>query len=76
MDDGLPANHVFMLHQDADGTVWAGTSKGLAKVTGDGFEVYGTGDGLFAENVFSMATDHHGTRWVGGFGGVARIRGL
>ena len=76
MSDGLPANHVFMLHQDADGAIWIGTSKGLAKRVGDGFEVYGAADGLFAENVFSMATDRHGTRWIGGFGGVARIKGL
>ena len=28
--DGLPGNHVFMLHQDRDGKMWIGTNNGLA----------------------------------------------
>jgi streptogramin lyase len=74
--EGLPGNHVFMLHVDPKGTLWIGTNKGLArpKAAGSGFEVMTTHDGLFGDTVFSMATGRDGTLWVGSFGGVARIK--
>lgn len=73
--DGLPANHIFMLHIDKQDQLWIGTNHGLAKMRqqGDGFDVMTTADGLFANNVFSMAQARDGTLWVGSFGGVARI---
>ncbi len=76
MSDGLPGNHVFMLHQDAKGTIWVGTSSGLARMDGDDFRTYTTEDGLFSNQVFSMTTASDGSRWVGSFGGVARIVSL
>jgi ligand-binding sensor domain-containing protein len=72
--DGLPGNHVFMLHKDESGGLWVGTNAGLAKMDGDKFSVMTQRDGLFANNVFSMATAPDGTLWVGSFGGVAQIR--
>jgi ligand-binding sensor domain-containing protein len=74
--DGLPGNHVFMLHEDTAGRLWIGTSNGLALKTADGFKVFTTKDGLFANTVFSMATSADGSAWVGSFGGVARIKNL
>ena len=74
--DGLPGNHVFMLHQDPDGEMWVGTNNGLAHITADGFTRYTTSDGLFSNRVFAMATADDGSRWVGSFGGVARIASL
>lgn len=73
--DGLPANHIFMLYKDTKGQVWAGTSRGLARLNEDGktFSVMTTADGLFAENVFSMADAPDGSVWIGSFGGVAHI---
>ncbi len=71
--DGLPGNHVFMLHEDRNGQLWVGTNNGLARMNGDKFEVLTTNDGLFNNAVFSMATGADGTLWVGSFGGVARI---
>ncbi len=72
--DGLPGNHVFMLHLDGDGRLWIGTNNGLARREGGGFKVMTTRDGLFSNAVFSMATAPDGTLWVGSFGGVAKIR--
>jgi len=73
--EGLPGNHVFMLHVDPKGTMWIGTNNGLARArAGGGYEVMTTHDGLFNNAVFSMATGGDGTLWVGSFGGVARIR--
>lgn len=73
--DGLPSNHIFMLHYDDAGTLWIGTSKGLArfKPDGQGFDVMTTADGLYADNVFSMASASDGSLWIGSFGGVSRI---
>jgi ligand-binding sensor domain-containing protein len=74
--DGLPGNHVFMLHQDLEGVVWVGTNNGLGRITEDGFKRYTTTDGLFSNRVFAMATANDGSRWLGSFGGVARIAKL
>ena len=73
--DGLPGNHIFMLYKDTKGRVWAGTSRGLARLNDDGktFSVVTTAQGLFADNVFSMADAPDGSVWIGSFGGVARI---
>lgn len=72
--DGLPSNHIFMLHEDHKGELWIGTSHGMARFKGDGFEIMTTKDGLFSNTIFSMATQEDGTLWVGSFGGVSRIK--
>ncbi len=73
--DGLPGNHIFMLYKDPQGTLWAGTSKGLATMNKrDGsFKTLTVADGLYANNVFSMANAQDGSVWIGSFGGVARF---
>ncbi len=71
--DGLPGNHVFMLHVDAKGQLWIGTNDGLARKDGDKFVVLKTQDGLFSNTVFSMATGSDGSLWVGSFGGVSHL---
>ena len=71
--DGLPGNHVFMLHQDAQGVLWAGTNNGLARMEGGKFSHLDTNDGLFSNYVFSMASSTDGQRWVGSFGGVTHL---
>ena len=72
--DGLPGNHVFMLHIDPKGVMWIGTNNGLARMEGETFKVMTTQDGLFNNAVFSMATARDGTLWIGSFGGVAKIK--
>ncbi len=74
--DGLPGNHVFMLHVDPEGRLWVGTSNGLARFDDGAFTRYTTEHGLFSNQIFSMATADDGSKWVGGFGGVARIARL
>lgn len=75
--DGLPGNHIFMLHRTEQGELWVGTSKGLSNLNrqDDTFTTLTVNDGLFANNVFSMARAMDGSVWVGSFGGVARIAG-
>ncbi|MGB5081966.1 MAG: two-component regulator propeller domain-containing protein [Burkholderiales bacterium] len=72
--EGLPGNHVFMLHVDPRGVLWIGTNNGLAKMSGEKFEVMTVADGLFSNAVFAMTTDADRSIWVGSFGGVAHIR--
>ena len=74
--DGLPGNHVFMLHVDPAGELWVGTNNGLARLRNDEFTRFTTEDGLFSNRIFSMATADDGSKWVGSFGGVARIARL
>ncbi|HEX8962887.1 MAG TPA: two-component regulator propeller domain-containing protein [Rhodocyclaceae bacterium] len=74
--DGLPGNHVFMLHIDHKKRLWVGTGKGLALFENGKFKTMTTADGLFSDAVFSMATSKEGDLWVGSFGGVARIRNV
>jgi ligand-binding sensor domain-containing protein len=74
--DGLPGNHVFMLHVDPAGELWIGTNNGLARLKDDEFTRFTTEDGLFSNRIFSMTTADDGSKWVGSFGGVARIARL
>ncbi len=73
VSDGLPGNHVFMLHQTRGGDLWIGTNNGLARKNGEKFEVMTTADGLFSNTVFSMDSASDGSLWVGSFGGVAHL---
>ena len=72
--EGLPGNHVFMLHLDDKGQLWVGTNNGLALWKNGKFKVMTTADGLFANNVFAMATTPAGDQWIGSYGGVAHLR--
>ena len=72
--DGLPGNHVFMLHHDAQGQLWIGTNNGLARIDNGKFLVKTVADGLFSNTVFSMATGGDGSLWVGSYGGLAHMR--
>lgn len=73
--EGLPGNHVSMLHVDrASGQLWVGTNNGLSRMEGGKFLRMGVEDGLFANTVFSMVTTPADGIWVGSFGGVAHIR--
>ncbi|MBI2311708.1 MAG: regulator [Betaproteobacteria bacterium] len=72
--EGLPGNHVFMLHFDRKGRFWVGTSRGLARKDGEKFQVYTTNEGLISDAVFSMDTAEDGSLWIGSFGGVTHLR--
>lgn len=74
--DGLPADHIFMLREDAAGQLWVGTSGGLVAFTEGNPKTYTTNDGLYSDNVFSMAEGPDESRWIGSYGGVARIATL
>ena len=72
--EGLPGNHVFMLHQDSKAQMWIGTNNGLALWQNGKFKTMTQRDGLFDNNVFSMATAPDGSMWIGSYGGVAYLK--
>lgn len=72
--EGLPGNHVSMLHVTRQGELWIGTNNGLAQMKDGKFVKLGREQGLFADTVFSMVAAPAGDIWVGSFGGVAHIR--
>ena len=76
--DGLPGNHVFMLHKDGSGKLWIGTNNGLTYLAAPGkfAKAMTTADGLFANNIFAMGSSEKGDLWIGSFGGVAHLRPL
>ena len=62
--DGLPSNTVFCLVPAKDGSVWACTEKGLARIGHDGVRVFTEADGLLSKRVRTTCQAADGTRWV------------
>ena len=67
--DGLPSDIVLTLAVDAQGVLWAGTTKGLTRQQGDGFEAVALPGAEGAPVVFSLSAQADGL-WVGSSLGV------
>ena len=63
--DGLPANRINDIAEDANGYLWIATSDGLARYDGIGFEVWRVGRGLRDNFVWSVHVDARNRVWVG-----------
>ncbi len=73
--DGLPANAVKAIADDADGNLWAGTAGGGLVCLREGhFTAFTRTDGLPSDDVTSLLVEKEGGLWVGTTGGVARFR--
>ena len=66
-DDGLPNNSVEGLAQTADGFLWIGSPKGLARFDGLNFQSFSLSNLVSSDNrgVVSMLRSHDGSLWVG-----------
>jgi len=62
--DALPAENVLALAVDAHGALWVGTTSGLARWTGSGFEP-APAAALSGEVVFSLSPEPEGALWIG-----------
>lgn len=71
--DGLAADSVSAMAEDARGFLWVGTSTGLSRFDGYDFVSYGTADGLPHAAVSTILISRDGSVWVGTFGGLARF---
>src|SRR5215510_2388295 len=61
----LPSNRIFSLLAARDGTLWIGTTKGLASWKSGKLTQYAE---LAGQAIFALLEDHEGTIWVGGVG--------
>jgi ligand-binding sensor domain-containing protein len=71
---GLPSEDVNAISFGPDGSPWAATSHGLAKLDGGAWTAYRTA-GLPGNRVEALLTEPDGTVWAGTSGGVARRSG-
>ena len=71
--DGLPSNHVGVLHEDANGEFWIASGHALARFDGARWSRYDASNSPLSPNdsVLAVASDHRGDLWIG-----TRDRGL
>jgi ligand-binding sensor domain-containing protein len=62
--DGLAQNGVYAVHQNRDGSVWAGTlNGGVSKFKSGSFTAYTTANGLLSNSINSILESSNGTMW-------------
>jgi signal transduction histidine kinase len=72
--DGLAENSVYVVHENRDGTVWAGTlSGGVSELKVGRFTTYTTADGLASNSMTSIEEGSDGTMWFGTRGGLTAL---
>ena len=62
--DGVPAGWVWSLAQDSDGTTWAATGNGLARLEGNRWRQVGKDWNFPEKSAMAVFPDHQGTLWV------------
>lgn len=71
---GLPQNSVFAVHENHDGTVWAGTiAGGVCRFRDGKFKTYTTRDGLVSNSISSILEGQSGTMWFGTAAGLSLL---
>lgn len=70
--NGLTSLSVIRLFQDSEGSIWAGTEKGLYRFDGVGFNAIGSEVGFQTSEVISFAEDASGHLWVASRAGLQR----
>ena len=70
--NGLTSLSVIRLIQDSQGSIWAGTEKGLYRFDGIGFNAIGGEQGFETSEVISFAQDSTGHLWVASRAGLQR----
>ena len=62
---GNLGKEISALFESHDGTLWAGSEKGLGRRDENGWKLFTTADGLSGNAVSAIAEDHAGTLWIG-----------
>lgn len=70
---GLSDDTVWALHEGRDGTLWAGTLRGLSWLKDGRLQALGVSQGLVELPVNSVVEDLAGDLWLGGEQGIYRI---
>lgn len=72
--EGLAQNSVYAVHQNRDGTVWAGTlSGGVSRFKDGKFTTYTIANGLASNTVASIAESSDGTMWFATPNGLSAL---
>ncbi|HEX2077994.1 MAG TPA: two-component regulator propeller domain-containing protein [Longimicrobium sp.] len=69
----LARQPVFRMMEDADGTLWVGSARGLARIRGDGVFLFTTRHGLAGSSVYQALDDGRGRLWLTGSWGVGHV---
>ncbi len=68
--DGLPRGQLKAFAVDSEGTVWAATSTGLARLVGTRWRRAAVDRAIPDTNTTALMVDRHGTLWAASFAGV------
>jgi len=71
---GLPSNTVSVLHEGRDGTLWIGTTSGLAKLSNGRLSAITT-DEFLDKEITALSEDSEGQLWIATVEGLATLRG-
>ena len=72
--NGLTQNSVYAVHQNRDGSVWAGTvSGGLSWFRNGQFKTFTTSNGLGSNSIASILESSDGTMWFGTPNGLSEF---
>jgi ligand-binding sensor domain-containing protein/signal transduction histidine kinase len=72
--NGLAQDSVYAVHENRDGTVWAGTlSGGVSRLKDGVFTTYTTADGLASNSIASIEEGQDGTMWFATRGGLSEL---
>jgi streptogramin lyase len=72
--DGLPSNVITALHEDAQGTLWVATDKGMARFIKGRFACVAFSRPPRTERVIAIASDLDGGLWLCEYGGLRRFK--
>jgi ligand-binding sensor domain-containing protein len=65
---------IWSIHQTADGSMWFGTARGLARYAAGRVDVFTTANGLAGDDVKIIREDEDGGLWVGTYGGLSHFK--
>ncbi len=71
--DGLAANEVYDILQDASGVLWLATDAGVSRYDGR-WQTYDVSNGLVANQVRTLLETTNGDHWFGTLQGISRLR--
>jgi len=73
-EDGLPSDTVMSIAKAEDGTVWFGTTAGLARLSGDQMTNFTTIDGLISNRIKTISIDKDGSLLIGTEKGISHYK--
>jgi ligand-binding sensor domain-containing protein/AraC-like DNA-binding protein len=72
--DGLTGNYITAICEDAEHTLWIGSSSGLNRFKAGKFTAYTEKDGLSSSDIQSLCADRAGNLWIGTINGLNRLK--